>query len=410
MRNIIVIDSIMGSGKTTWAIQYMRSEMDNVHKSFIYIAPYLTEMDFKQPLTKNSKGSKIEGIKTLLRARENIATTHKLFQMFDLEVLELLRKHNYTLILDEVIEVVEKFEFSEEDEEILIEAKVLAVENNWLQWKKTDYKSSTLRHLQQKCQFNNIYKYGKEFYLWTFPKVLFEAFEEAYLLTYMFDGSYQKYYFDLMGLQYERKSVEDSVITEYNPNQVTEEIRELLVIYEGKMNIVGEGWFTLSKTDIQGKSKITTKHNPNYSQEVKEELKANAYNFFRNVARTKSDENMWTCHSDFEKELGGKGYTKGWVAFNCRATNMYSNKTSLAYLMNRFELPHIKNFFTNNGIDTDSDMIALAELVQWIFRSSIRNRQYIYLYIPSERMRSFLEMWLDNELCFSKDYVSLTED
>lgn len=161
MRNIIVIDSIMGSGKTTWAIQYMRSEVDNLHKSFIYIAPYLTEidriqqslpeMDFKQPLTKNSKGSKIEGIKTLLRARENIATTHKLFQMFDLEVLELLRKHNYTLILDEVIEVVEKFEFSEEDEEILTEAKVLAVENNWLQWKKSDYKSSTLRHLHQKC-------------------------------------------------------------------------------------------------------------------------------------------------------------------------------------------------------------------------------------------------------------------
>lgn len=165
----------------------------------------------------------------------------------------------------------------------------------------------------------------------------------------------------------------------------------------------------MSKTDIQGKSKITTKYNSNYSQEVKDELKANAVNFFKNIARTKSDDNMWTCHSDFQKELGGKGYTKGWVAFNSRATNMYGNKKSLAYLMNRFELPHIKNFFANNGIETNGELIALAELVQWIFRSAIRNKEKIYLYIPSERMRSLLELWRDNELYFGEECESNSE-
>lgn len=420
MKGITVIDSIMGSGKTTWAINYMKSGSNNLNKSFIYITPYLTEtdritealpdMDFRRPYSTNSKGSKLEGIKTLFRNRENIATTHKLFQMFDLEILELLKKNNYVLILDEVIEVVEKFDFSEEDEKILIDAGVLAVENNWLHWKKPDYNGKTLRHLQEKCQFNNIYKYDKDFYLWTFPRVLFEVFSEAYLLTYLFDGSYQKYYFDLMSLQYEKKSIKDGVLTEYNPNQVTEEIRNLLKIhYDEKLNAVGAGYYTLSKTDIQGKSKKTNKDNPNYSKEVKKKLKDNAYNFFRNIADTKSEENMWTCHSDFKKDLRGKGYTKGWVAFNCRATNMYSNKKSLAYLMNRFELPHIKNFFAKNGIETNSDIIALSELVQWIFRSAIRNKQEINVYIPNERMRELLELWLHNKLEFSVNCVNNSE-
>lgn len=213
-----------------------------------------------------------------------------------------------------------------------------------------------------------------------------------------------------MELQYEKKSVENGVITAYNPNQVTQEIRDLLKICRGKMNIVGDGCHTLSKTDIQGKSKKTNKRNANYSKEVKEDLKTNANNFFKNIANTKSDENMWTCHSDFKKDLKVKGYTKGWVAFNSRATNMYSNRKSLAYLMNKFELPHIKNSFANNGIETNSDIIALSGLVQWIFRSAIRNKQEINIYIPSERMRGLLDKWLNNELYLNGNLINNCKD
>ena len=39
---IQVIDSIMGSGKTTWAINYMNSHPD---ERFIYVTPRLKEVD-----------------------------------------------------------------------------------------------------------------------------------------------------------------------------------------------------------------------------------------------------------------------------------------------------------------------------------------------------------------------------
>lgn len=173
MKNITVIDSIMGSGKTTWAINYMKSEMDNLHKSFIYIALYLTEvtriqealpeMHFEEPLSRNSKGSKLEGIKSLFRRRENITTTHKLFQMFDLEVLELIQRHNYVLILDEVIEVVDKFEFSSQDEEILTTENAIAVENNWLHGKKPTITAKCFENYSRNVNLAAYTNMGKSF-------------------------------------------------------------------------------------------------------------------------------------------------------------------------------------------------------------------------------------------------------
>lgn len=38
--NIVVVDSLMGQGKTSWAIQYMDSHPE---ENFIYIAPLLSE-------------------------------------------------------------------------------------------------------------------------------------------------------------------------------------------------------------------------------------------------------------------------------------------------------------------------------------------------------------------------------
>jgi hypothetical protein len=112
------------------------------------------------------------------------------------------------------------------------------------------------------------------------------------------------------------------------------------------------------------------------------------------IAKSKSQENMWTTYKEFQKSLKGKGYTKGFVPCNSRATNEYKGKKALAYIANRFTNPCIKQFFNANGVEIDEDKIALSELVQWIFRSAIRDGKEVYLYIPSKRMRSLLQNWL----------------
>ena len=75
---------------------------------------------------------------------------------------------------------------------------------------------------------------------------------------------------------------------------------------------------------------------------------------------------------------------------------LYKNKTNCAYLTNRYYKPTINNFFTDKGVKIDEDIWSLSELIQWLFRSGIREEKEINLYIPSRRMRNLLKDWLDS--------------
>lgn len=106
---------------------------------------------------------------------------------------------------------------------------------------------------------------------------------------------------------------------------------------------------------------------------------------------------LWTTFKEYKCYVKRNGFAKSFAPINSRATNEYSNKTAIAYIGNRFFKPTIKNFFTFNNIPTEKefeDKFALSELVQFIFRSAIRNNKPINVYIPSKRMRELFKEWL----------------
>ena len=78
-----------------------------------------------------------------------------------------------------------------------------------------------------------------------------------------------------------------------------------------------------------------------------------------------------------------------------RATNEYRDRTVVAYTINKYFNPVVKNFFTANGIEVDEDGFATSEMLQFIWRSGIRDGKHITIYIPSSRMRGLLQQWLD---------------
>lgn len=47
-----------------------------------------------------------------------------------------------------------------------------------------------------------------------------------------------------------------------------------------------------------------------------------------------------------------------------------------------------------NGVELNQDLYAISELLQWIWRSAIRDGECIDLYLPSVRMRELLGMWV----------------
>ena len=60
------------------------------------------------------------------------------------------------------------------------------------------------------------------------------------------------------------------------------------------------------------------------------------------------------------------------------------------YMANIFVNPIIEHFFKAHNVDIDQDKYALAELIQFIYRSRIREDKEIYCYIPSKRLRELL--------------------
>ena len=116
----------------------------------------------------------------------------------------------------------------------------------------------------------------------------------------------------------------------------------------------------------------------------------------KNIFKAPSKEVLWTAFKGSSDQLLGKGYASAFIPYNLRASNEYSNRKYLAYCVNNFPRPWEVKYYREHGAEVDADGYALSILIQWIFRSAIRNGEEVWLYLPSARMRSLLRQWLDN--------------
>lgn len=396
-----IVDAIMGAGKTQSIMNYInQSEPD---KKFLVITPFLDEItryrtyckekNFKSPKFEKQK-TKLDNIKYLIEKGENIVSTHALFQKFDNELIDICRAQNYTLIMDEVANVIDEYTITKQDFEILKNTYVtINPETKQLIWKEeySDYKGK-FDNEKRLCELGSLVCYGNDLMVWLFPIETFNSFRNIFILTYKFELQLQRYYYDYYGLQYKFWSVEGNDLekyhlVDYNPNKnyLDYNYEKLIHICEmDKMNLIGDRDTDLSKSWY-------SRNKNNTSIKV---LKNNIINFFRNIRNDNSSDNIWTTFKDYQSLLKGKGYTKGYLPLNSRATNEYRDRTSVAYPVNRYLNPFVKNFFNINGIDVDENGFALSEMLQFIWRSAIRDGKEVWVYIPSVRMRNLLRQWI----------------
>ena len=123
-------------------------------------------------------------------------------------------------------------------------------------------------------------------------------------------------------------------------------------------------------------------------------LKKCMSSFYRSITKTKSRQNLWTTFNHSKKKLTGPGYAKGFEVHNARSTNKHRDRTAVVYAVNKFLSPGINSFFLSNGIEIDQDKYALSSMLQFIWRSAIRDGKEIWVCIPSSRMRILFEKWL----------------
>ena len=401
MSKITVVDSLMGAGKTHWAIQYLKDKQKD-NNSFLYITPFIKEVEriinevgtFEQPVNRGT--GKMSSLNDMLARQENIAATHELFKHLDDTGIDLITNGHYTLVLDEVLNVLDPLPVKKCDIQILMDSGCISLdENNYVIWHSGKYDGETVfDELRELAENHRVICVNNSILLWQYPPEIFQIFDEIYIMTYMFDASIMKYYFDLHKIEYEKKSIirnEDGIsqLGEYEKPD-TSQFAKLIEVYEGKLNYsfyqkptsLSKSWFSSdrSRNDIK-------------------KLKTNLYNYFRNIKKAKSQQILWTTFKDMKTRLAGKGYTNRFLSYNCRSTNEYNNTHILAYCVNIYPHPVIVNYFSQRGITVDQDKYALIEMLQWIWRSRIRNTKSvdrnISIYIPSDRMRCLLYDWMD---------------
>ena len=404
-RIVRILDDIMGSGKSTWAINYINR---NPEKKFLCIVPLLdeckrykenTDIDIIDPETW---GSKWKHFRWLVENEKNIVTTHALIQKMDLDMLELLKSKDYILMIDECLDVLDTYKISKDDLKIIFNEQLVSLDDDgFLVWNedKKPYKG-VYSDIKRLCSFKSLMGFKKDnsdelarIIMWNFPVDFFKCFEESYIFTYLWDGSIQKSYFDIHNIKYEKYMLnENKEIVPHNKLLEYEKRRkvvDLINIYDGKFNNIGT---KIGKANPLSKSWYEDKKKKNIS--IFNQLKKNTENYFRTITQTKSIDNMYTVFKPYCKYIKGEGYTKGFVACNARGTNNYRDKSALAYLINFFMQPDVKQFVDNYNIEFDEDLFSLSALLQWIWRSQIRDGKPIEIYIPSERMRILLKVWM----------------
>ena len=419
-----IVDSIMGTGKTSAMISKMNHSYGI---RFIYVTPYLPEVErvlantteFYQP--KELGKGKLDSLHDLLCNGKNIVTTHALFLRATKETMQLIYHGKYILVLDEALEVLHEFnsvvarnkQVNSSTVKWLIEKGFLTVDEKynaiWNDTNDADFQFSEIVNLSQtgslKCVRNNLYvEYSPE---------IFRTFQRIFVLTYLFEGSMLSSFFKTHGFSYEmlsaRKNGDNYELCEYNDaKEIRKQFAELITIYEGQLNDIGG--------DNPNAFSINwlRKRTPEQINAIKKCMRN-----YKNHVSAKSSDVMWTTviEGGIKDKLNQKGFKYirklkaeekklpddelkelcQFVPCNARATNMYADRTVLMYMLNRFLNPNLLDYFEMHGYRLDEDQFALSELLQWVWRSAIRNGQPISIYVPSIRMRNLLKEWLNFE-------------
>lgn len=417
MEKVKVCDALCGSGKTSAAITMMN---ENPDKRFIFVTQYISEAErikaacpdrhFILPDSVSAGGTKLSDARSLMRKGRNIATTHALFSIFDDETKSLLKEHHYVLILDEVIDIISLSGMQRNDINILIQSNSIKENGEYVEWINDEYErgeGGRFREDMNRAKSKNLLKLGKDYYFWMFPPELFGSFEEAYILTYMFEAQEMASFFKIYNIEYELigtiKTASGFRFCKIEEMDRRRELRDKIhVLKNKKLNKIGDKRNAMS---VMWYNRALAEENDNGSGELSE-LRKNMSNIFKNVWKAKSQKIMWTTYKPFKEELSQKGYKGGFLTYNKRASNEYANRTHLAYCVNNFPRPMEARYYQEHGAKMNSDMYALSILVQWVFRSAIRNGEEIWVYIPSARMRSLFTRWLDN-LAEGKDLEAI---
>ena len=397
---IEVLDCIMSAGKTTGIINWMK---ENPSNRYLYVSPLKSEVEERIPEacealefvfpSLDSHGKKSDCLLEMIKERRNIAFTHSLFTMMTEEHLQAIDQNNYTLIIDEEIDFINGYTGNYNCSDIMTleaEGKVVVDEDNlgavkWT-WDDNFVDGSAYTRLKRLCSMGMLHcaKRDRQMMVLQLPVNLVKVTERTIVLTYLFKGGVMDSFIRMRGLDVIDFTEATLMRTE---QEVKEQARKLIKITTTPTVNKVKKW-SLSSTWY---SKNATKEQLNVVSNAFRSA-CNKLGHYEEVAYTLRKDNLTGG-----RKINIRGYPADecYMAANIRATNAYAHKTGLVHGYNRFPMLSVSAYLSDYGFPVDDDSYALSELVQWVWRSAIRNYQEVNLVFLSARMEKLFKEWLE---------------
>lgn len=400
---LTIIDRPCGSGKTTTMLSSFKSDC-----KYLVVSPLLTEVQrvityspvpFFQP-DENHKDRKFGSALSLLEKGLNVVTTHNLFADLAMAADKGLLKH-YHVILDEVPDVVtEVGKVSTESWlKVYVDGGFAAVDEDgrcratpkWDQ--EVDQVVDTLRrsyyHL---AKSGCLYLVDRQFFLWTLPPQLLQAGKSTTVYTYLAEGSMMLAYLKKLGVPFQHQ-------TDVAVDRAFRLKARSLITVRSIGDLERLKWSYSGQTNSRERKVREKKVSKALANLRQRELATVA---FENVMLTCS-KSMWFAKGKDQASGDPKasGFAKGsrmfganWVPNTTRGTNDYRHCTHAIYLWDQYMNPYIQRWLGLCSDQKSQDRYALTELVQWLYRTAVRDGTPVTVFAPSARMRRLLEQWL----------------
>ena len=439
---IEVIDEIMGTGKSHAALRYIESlAINDSNERWIFCTEYLDEIDrrtaenpealhlWRTPV-ETWDSTKTDKLIELLKEPkvQLVGITHALLlsASYNKYINHLLQSKGYKLFLDETIELINPYKGvkfgdflkSLDRKEISIDDKFGRVD--WLvddtvitlgnQTSTDKFKADCAKGVVH-CgiRTGNI---GDSVSLVEIEnEILFKQFKRMIVATYNIEDTLFDAYLSIK--QFKRVACKDVVCGRSTTKQYIKNNVEMISKYDKAFDKVSlsSGWY-----DGKNKSSATVDDYKLINKTIKAigdscGCKGNAHllgftvpadrlgkqrdakkvqpkGYPHTVCSVIVDDNGVETEGERSKSLSA------YVPCNARASNEYANKEVMIHIYNRYPTPVITRYLDEYNVQHSSEAFALNELVQWVWRSAIRNGKSIKLAILSNRMRDLFKNWL----------------
>jgi predicted GIY-YIG superfamily endonuclease len=178
-----------------------------------------------------------------------------------------------------------------------------------------------------------------------------------------------------------KKPIKQKIIEINIDKEIKKQMLNNLNIYEGRINDIGK------KKNSKIKQPLTRTWFMENDEETLKQLMNNITNYFKNKAKGESKYNCWTTYEEYEKQINGKGYTKGFVNPDCELSKL-DNCKNFAYIMNKYP----------SDIEKDNDkyanLLTIYDLIRIVKYITVDLDHKLNLYVPSERVRTLFKEWL----------------